>query len=124
MTKFKKNNYKFWHSPIVLLLLFCFFIFFAYNIINLVETERETHKKKEVILEEINNLKKKEMILSSNLAKIDTEEGVEEIIRDKYQVTKEGEKMIIIIDSDRNNIREKNISERPSFFKWITGLFR
>lgn len=124
MTKWKRNNYKFWHSPIALVVLFCFFLLFGYNVINLIEKERETTSKKELILEKIDNLKEREVSLSSNISKLKTEEGTEEIIREKYQVAKSGEKMVIIVDEDREKLQTEVKSDAHGFGSWIKKVFR
>lgn len=124
MIRFKKNSYKFWHSPIVLFLLFCFFILFGYNIISLINKERDTSYKKELILNEINDLKEKEVTLNENIAKLKTEEGQEEVIREKYQVAKPGEKMVVIVDEDRNQSSEMKDKDNHSFWNWLKNLFK
>lgn len=128
MTKWKQNNYRFWHSPIVLILLFLLFLLFGYNIIDLIKKEEETSYKKELVLSKIKDLKEKEAYLSQNISKLDTEEGMEEVIRDKYQVTKTGEKMIIIVDEDKNTPNDQeSYSEgknKYGLWVWFTDLFK
>ena len=124
MTKWKdKNNYKFWHTPIALALFFIFLVFFAYNIIGLVETERETSKKKEMVLDEIEDLKEREVSLLGDISKIETEEGKEEIIREKYQVAKEGEKMVVIVNEKKNVDNEVEEKDSHGFWNWVKGIF-
>ena len=62
--------------------------------------------------------------MSSNIARLKTDEGKEEIIREKYQVAKEGEKMIIIVDEDR---KEKPIEQEVvshGFWNSIKKIFK
>lgn len=94
----RKNKYNFWHSPLALIVLFCILILFIYNVIGLLEKQRETAKKKNLILANIETLRQREDILNKDIEKLKTEEGVEEMIREKYQVVKEGEKMVVIVD--------------------------
>ena len=99
MAQFKdKKDYKqLWHSPLTLLILFCILIIFAYNMIGLIQKEGETRRKKIVELENIENLRKRQSNLDTNIAKLNTDEGVEELIREKYQVAKAGESVIRIL---------------------------
>ncbi len=121
----RKKTDSFWYSPFVILILFCFLILFAYNIVGLVEKERETTKKKDIILSNIEVLNKREQSLSSDIEKLKTEEGVEETIRDKYQVVKEGEKMVVIVDQDKE---EKSLQPEEvvnhSFWGWVKRNFK
>lgn len=122
MTKWKKNNYKFWHSPLALIVFFCVLAFFGYKIIDLLQTNSETNEKKEQILNQIDALQKKEKMISSDLAKLETEEGKEEVIRDKYQVAKEGEKMVTIVeDTSVNSQDEEKI--KHGFWNWLKKVF-
>ncbi len=82
----KKNQYKFWHSPLMLCALFLVLVLFSVNIVRLVVIERDTAKKKAIELDKIENLRSRESDLSSSIDKLKTDEGIEETIRDKYQV--------------------------------------
>jgi hypothetical protein len=120
----KKSNYRFWHSPIVLVFIFCIFMLFLYNIIGLIEKERETSHKKDLILEEIDLLKEREASLGKDMLKLETEEGKEAIIREKYQVAKEGEKMVIIVDQKDEIILPKNKEKVDhGFWNWFKKFF-
>jgi len=124
MMKRKNNNYMFWHSPLALVLLLFVLFFFGYKIIDLIKKERETSHKKEVILDQINDLKQRETSLSEDISRINTEEGKEEIIREKYQVAKEGEKMVIIVDdsSIQGSISSQK-EENHGFWNWFKHVF-
>lgn len=120
----KKNNYKFWHSPLALIFIFCVFVLFLYNIIGLIEKEREISHKKDLILEEIDILKERELSLKKDMLKLETEEGKEAIIREKYQVAKEGEKMVIIVDQKDENVNsQKKDKLDHGFLNWFKDLF-
>jgi cell division protein FtsB len=125
MSKFKKDNYKFWHSPIALILFFLILMFFGYRIIDLIQKERETSHKKELILDQIDSLKQRQNSLSKNISKINTDEGKEEIIREKYQVAKDGEKMVTIVDekTDNEGVVQENEKLNHGFWNWIKRTF-
>ena len=120
----RKNKNSFWYSPLSLGVLFCVLVLFIYNIIGLIEKERETSKKKDLILSNIETLRGRETSLSKDIAKLKTEEGVEETIRDKYQVVKEGEKMVIIVDEEKKeSLDSDNERNKHGFFEWIKRMF-
>lgn len=119
----RKNKYNFWHSPLVLIVLFCVLILFIYNIIGLIEKERETTEKKNVILSNIETLRNREKSLSNDIEKLKTEEGVEETIRDKYQVVKEGEKMVVIVDEEEKGASITPQETKHGFIEWIKRIF-
>ena len=124
MMKSKKNTYRFWHSPLALFLLFIVLIFFGYKIIYLIEKQRDTAHKKELLQNEISNLLTKESSLKRDISKLETDEGKEEIIRSKYQLIKDGEKMVTIVDEDNKNdaVSETGL-ENHGFWNWIKRIF-
>lgn len=124
MDKRKGNNYKFWHSPISLIVLFCLLVLFGYKIIDLIRTEKETAHKKEIILEEIANLRQRESALSNDISKLETKEGQEEVIREKYQVAKPNEKMVIIVDEQQEDLLPKTEDDKNGFIEWLKNIFK
>ena len=123
MMKFKKSNYKFWHSPFALVLLFCILILFGYKIIDLIQKERETAYKKNLVLDKIDSLQERESSLSLDISKLETEEGKEEVIREKYQVAKEGEKMVIIVDEENKDSSVTEEKTSHGFWNWVKKIF-
>jgi cell division protein FtsB len=119
----KKNKYDFWHSPLALGILFCLVALFAYNMIGLIEKERDSSKKKSLILDQINTLKNRESSLLNDINKLKTDEGVEEMIRGKYQVVKQGEKEIIIVDDDNKIPASPDSTIDHSFWGFIKKMF-
>ncbi len=125
MTEWKgTNKYKFWHSPISLIILLCVIALFTYNMVGLIKKERETSKNKTAVLNKIDELRKREVVLSKDINKLNTDHGVEESVRDKFQVVKPGEKMVVIVDE---NIKETTSSDENidhSFWGYIKRLFK
>lgn len=125
MAQFKKHeNYRFWHSPIALGILLLLVIAFMYNVFGLIEKTRETSKKKELMLEQIDNLHKRESSLTTDISKLETEQGIEDTIRDKYQVAKEGEKMVVIVDEERKESEIIDSTINHDFWSWIKKIFK
>jgi cell division protein FtsB len=122
MEKFKKQNYRFWHSPLALFIFFVILVFFSYKIIDLIKKERETSHKKNLIMNEVNSLEARKDVISDKIIKLEKDGGVEEIIREKYQLVQEGEKMIIIVDEEPEE--DSEAKERPSFFERLRDFFK
>lgn len=119
----KKDTYHFWHSPLFLGIIFCVLVLFSYNLIGLIEKERETSKQKELALNKLDNYKAREAALSDDISKLKTPEGTESAIREKYQVAKAGEKMVQIVDDNsRDAVPEENAKEH-GFWAFIKKLF-
>ncbi len=119
----RKNKYNFWHSPLILMILFCVIVVFAYNMIGLIQKERETNRNKIAELNKIEDLRKRETNLNLEINKLNTEEGVEESIRDKFQVVKPGEKMVVIVDDNSNSQKVEDEVKDHSFWGFIKRMF-
>jgi cell division protein FtsB len=118
----KKEEYSFWYSPLSIVILFIIFSFLVYKVIDLIKKEKETAEKKELILDEIDELRKREDILNKDISKMQTEDGIEDAIREKYKVVKEGEKMVVIVDNRDQISLEKDMGVDNSFIGWLKGL--
>lgn len=127
MVEFKrKNKNSFWYSPIFLAVLFLLFIYFAYKVFLLARKYRESVNNKEIVSNELVNLVERKDALAKDIAKMRTKEGIEEIIRNKYQVVKKGEKMVVIVGEDNDSSLNKNIGSLTSynFWKWLKNIFK
>lgn len=123
MMKFKKTNYKFWHSPFALVVIFCVLLFFGYKIIDLIKKDIETARNKNLVLYKIDNLNLRASTLSKDISRLETEEGEEEIIRGKLQVVKNGEKMVTIVDEESKDNTSTTQKASHGFWNWIKRIF-
>jgi len=123
MKKEKRENYRFWHSPIALIVLFLIVILFGYNLISLIKKEKETEDKKNLVIDQINDLQKRENLFTEEISNLDTEEGKERIIREKYQVAKDGEKVLVIVDEEEKNTQPEEVKKSNGVFDWFKGIF-
>ena len=124
MAEFKKRqSNSFWHSPLVLFLLLCILILFSYSMLGLSSKERETARKKDLILSNIETLRNREKSLNTDIGKLKTEEGVEETIRDKYQVVKPDEKMVTIVDEEKVESPITEVESKHGFVEWVKSIF-
>ncbi len=124
MAEFKKKNQNnFWHSLFILAILFLLVILSIYKISYFIKIEKETSAKKELSLNNLESFKERENILNKDIAKMETENGIEDIIRDKFQVVKKGEKMVVIVDNIEEVSRGVDIKKNHGFWNWIKSIF-
>lgn len=126
MIKFKKKKNRFWYSPIVLFILLAIMVFFSISIWGLFERYQQSAQLKKIAKEEYGQLTKRIEDLNQDISKLSTEEGKEGIIRVKYQVAKEGEKVLSIVEEDQSKEEdlEEEQSPKKSFFDFLKDLFR
>lgn len=121
----KKSKNSLWHSPIMLFVIFLLVLLFMYNMIGIIEKVRETNKKTALVNEQIRELNNREKMLSSDITKLKTEQGVEAALRDKYQLVKSGEKMVVIVDQEASVATALPTEKKNgNFVEFFKSLFR
>lgn len=120
----KKDKHSFWYSPLSIIILFCLLLFSIYKVINLIKIEKETSYKKEKVLDKIDDLEKRKLDLNKEITKMNTEQGIEEAIRDRFNVIKEGEKVLVIVDNKEEDLLKEKTEVDHSFWGWLKNLFK
>lgn len=90
------------YSKPVLVILGLVVLFFLSTVWGAFKKERDTQKIKEQRIEVLESLEEREGILSKEIDRLDTERGVEEEIRAKFEVARGGEGVIVIVNSKDN----------------------
>ena len=118
----RKNINKVIYSRPFLLVFFMITAFFVYTVMSIVPKVIETRKNKNIVKAEFENLINQEGKLKSETERIQSEEGIEENLREKFRVAKEGEGLIIIVDEEgKEGVKYE---EKKSFLHFFKNLFR
>ena len=120
----KKKQQKFWYSPLSLVVIFCILVIFAYNMIGLIQKNAEASKKKALQIETVDALRKRGSELTVNINKLNTEEGIEESIRDKYQVARVGENVVTIVDEQGQVSKPAPVVKEEGFWAFVKKVFK
>ena len=102
-------------SPLVLIFLVVLIFIFAWNVFGFWGRMRETAKNRKIAEAKIEELQKEQEKLTTDIAKLKTEEGVEESIRDKFGLAKEGEGMIIVVE-DKSEPKQNDSKNKDGIF--------
>ncbi len=120
MAEFKnKNKYSFWYAPLTLMVLMGVLIFSVFKVIILIKKKKATTIQKELVLNRMKSLENREDNLNKDINRMQTKEGIESIIREKYQVVKKGEQMVVIVNDNSDSNQQKKIKTTHSFWLWI-----
>lgn len=120
----EKNKFKkFMQSKPVLILLFIVVVAFAWKVIGLTGKLQETYKNKKIEEQKISDLENRKEKLISDIEKLGTDKGKEEIIRENFGLVKEGEQVIVIVD-DKNQPEIPPQKEKNKFFSFLKNLFK
>lgn len=106
------------HSWPVLILLGIALLFFAFAVFRFLVKMQETSKNKKIAEMKVSELQKTKEELSLDIESLKTEQGLEENIREKFGLVKEGEELIIVVDSKEN--ADLNEETQPN---WFVSLF-
>src|SRR3989344_5577560 len=95
------------HSRPVLVFLVILLLIFAWSLLGFMGKMKITKENRKVAESKLMELEKQKENLSSEIAKLNTELGKEESIRERFPVAKEGEGVIVIIE-DKNESTAKS----------------
>ncbi|MEK7539588.1 MAG: septum formation initiator family protein [Patescibacteria group bacterium] len=110
------------NSRPVLVFLGILVLIFAWGVVGFMGKMQITIENRKTVENKMAELRKEKDKLSSDISKLKTESGVEESIRDKFGLAKEGEGKIIVIED--KNPPEVPKQEPRGFFSFFTNLFK
>ena len=86
------------------------------------QKSKEAMAKQEKAEKELAGLLAREQELKGDIARLSSEEGVEEEIRERFMVAKEGEKVMIITDPDAAKVHTVTVADNsPSVWEKMMG---
>lgn len=104
----------FWRrlSIVVLILLI---VVAGFAVWGVSEKERESRALREQAERQLNDLREQEASLSGHIRKLKTDRGKEEALREQYGVGREGEGLIVIVESPQ----VEQAKESPTLRQWV-----
>lgn len=111
------------HSRPVLVLLGILVLVFAWGVIGFMGKMEITTENKKIAESKVAELEQQKEKLSSEISKLNTEEGKEESIRERFPVAKDGESVIVIVD-DKNSPKVPPEANSGGFFSFLKNLFK
>ncbi len=109
------------YSKPVILLLVIFVIVFALSVFDIFIKYRETSKNRNNAEKELQTLKLKETDLNQEIIKLNSDSGIESVIRENYPVVKEGEGVILITDNPVPKDASENTDNK--FVHFLKSIF-
>jgi len=106
-----------WPVNFLLLLLL---LFLGNNVWKVFVTERETSIKRMERATVLLDLEERKEALERNIETLSTDRGVEQEIRNKFEVSKEGERVIVLVDKKDE---ENEPLKKRGIFSYILDLF-
>ena len=117
------GNQNKWRSVLqsgpVLFVLFLIVLAFAWSVFGFWNKMSDTRKNRQIVEAKVAELKKEQLRLSADISKLNTEAGVEDSIREKFGLAKEGEGLIVVVE-DENEIDQ----EAEDDSNWLVSFFK
>lgn len=116
----KKGLKHIFYSKIFLVFLIIIILFFLWNILGLFGKMKETIHNRRIAEEKVIELQERKAKLIFDIEKLETDEGKEEIFRENFGLSKDGEGMILVVE-DTEKSDDNQMAEKLPFWK---KLFR
>ncbi len=75
--------------------------------------EREMAQKREEKVLELKKLEQRATVLESKISHLKNERGIEEELRSRFDVVKEGEQVVIILDTETPAVKQEELTVSP-----------
>lgn len=119
----KKKVEKILYSKILIFVLFIIFCILLVGAIGMTRKAIEASKNRKNATEKLNELTQQKNLLEKQNNDLKTEKGIEENIRDKYRVVKNGEGLVIIVDDQNKTDESEKIQNGGGFWKLLKKIF-
>ncbi len=110
-----------------LIILFVLLIFLSVFTVKTFLKYRKAVQKDEKITEEVRDMERKKSDLAEKIKRLQTASGLEEEMREKFNVAKPGEEVLTIIDKSKENDKINSEDGERGFFSkiwnWIENLW-
>ena len=125
MSQFQKQSYKkkIMYSPITLVVLAIVLVIVLYGVIGIIPKYRNAIAEKNAVLKKQAVLEERQNHLNEELNKLKTPEGFEEDIREKLNVIKDGEQVIVVVDKPVKASDQKTVPPKQTFWSKLMDWF-
>lgn len=118
----KRKLRAFIYNKITLSIFFVVVLILLFSTFNVWRKKVESQKLTEASELKVSELEARKVFIDDQIVKLNTEEGVEEEIRSKFSVAKEGEKVVVVVnDNTEDNTK---IETDKSLWQKFLNLFR
>lgn len=118
----KRALRKLFFGKIGVIVLLILFILFAKGTWSVYKKAAFARENKEQAAQELESLYEHEAILTKELERLNTKRGLEEEIRRKFDVGREGETLIVLVDTPQSET--VNETERSHIWQRLADFFR
>ncbi len=123
MKEFQERNKQKKRSKLVLLFMLVLVVFLARGSMSTYFKERDSRIEVDRVMREKAELEKRYLVMSEQSEALKSDIGIESEIRSKFDVVKEGEGVIVIVEKDTPIIEEDKRGVLRKFWDGVRGVF-
>ncbi len=112
----------FLYSPWFLAVLGIASLFFLYGALSTMQKSRETAKNKKISEQQFASLQAEDVQLSKDIESLQTDAGLEKVVRSRFNVVKEGEGVILVVDAPVPTVEQ--VDQSSGFVKFLKKIFQ
>ena len=117
----KRKIRSFFYSKKMVILLLLVTALLSFSTIKVYLKSRNALSKNEEAKKELADLEKRKAELEKDVSRLNTASGLEEEIRKNFNVQKPGEKVLVIVDKNAENVKIETGNNLSDFFSKIWG---
>jgi cell division protein FtsB len=120
----KRKLKSYLYSRYVVGALFIFAILLSISVFERYVAERKVAQKRDEIKNELEALQQRESVLEAEVSRLKSDRGLEEEIRDRYEVSRAGERIVVIVGDDEreetssSTVPSKVVESHPFWAFW------
>jgi len=119
----KKYHFSIYSKPFLIVLV-AVAIILVNGTWGVLQKEIESKKNVAQVEQEFQQLTKRKELLKGQVQKLNTEEGIEESLRKKFQISKEGEKVLVVVDRAPTSTQVQNTNFFQRIWSGVSGVFK
>ncbi len=106
----------------VLIFLGLLMLLSAWSLLGFLGKMEDTAKNREMAEDKVSELEKSKAKLEADITKLESEKGIEGVLRENFGLAKEGEGLIVVVDEE--NSAKPEAKEKKGFFSFFKNLFK
>lgn len=125
MTTFAKEKkiQKVLYSRLTVVLLVIVVFFLGFSVYSVFEKKQQAESQASIAEKETKALLSRKVKTETAIENLQTDEGIEEILRNKYRAAKEGEGLVVVVDRTPENNQAEIDDKKISIFERISRFF-
>ncbi len=118
----RRQKSLFYSYPVMIVFFVILVILLKANILMYMKVRASAERREQIELQ-LKELNDRKQNLESEVARLNSKIGVEDELRNRFNLMKENEEMIIILEDEKADLDETLVKNEKTFFQKIKGWF-